>query len=78
MSKYPSHIGSELGKTLINSKEHKEIAKARFVSNDITLSETMTVGMVTTEKTTNIESMIIKADEMLYKGKQSGKNCIVK
>ena len=57
---------------------HKEIAKARFVSNDITLSATMTVGMVTAEKTTNIESMIIKADEMLYKGKQSGKNCIVK
>ena len=28
MNKYPSHIGSELGKTLINSKEHKEVAKA--------------------------------------------------
>ena len=28
MSKYPSHVGSELGKSLINSKEHKEIAKA--------------------------------------------------
>ena len=28
MSKYPSHVGSELGKLLINSKEHKEVAKA--------------------------------------------------
>ncbi len=28
MSKYPSHVGSELGKFLINSKEHKEVAKA--------------------------------------------------
>lgn len=27
-SKYPSHIGSELGKLLISSKEHKEVAKA--------------------------------------------------
>jgi hypothetical protein len=28
MSKYPSHVGSELGKILINSKEHKEVARA--------------------------------------------------
>jgi PleD family two-component response regulator len=37
----------------------------------------MTFGVASSEKFSTVKDIILKADENLYQGKRSGKNCVV-
>lgn len=61
----------------IAEKLRKEVEKLIISTDDATLSVTMTFGVAEYIKDSRIESMIKKADDNLYTGKDSGKNRVV-
>lgn len=53
------------------------ISKTDIKYNDFSLRVTMTFGIASSTETDDYESLFKLADERLYKGKNTGKNCIV-
>lgn len=55
----------------------KEISDKRFQYENKTFSTTMTFGMVVHDGGQSVEMLLKNADELLYKGKDKGRNCIM-
>lgn len=54
-----------------------EISEINFVYNDENIAVTLTAGISSSDKCSDIDSTIIKADNNLYYGKTHGKDCVV-
>ncbi len=66
------------GAKVVAEKLKTIISKSPFVfNNKLKLIITATFGVSEFNSSENIDYMIKKADEALYKGKQSGRNCVV-
>lgn len=61
----------------IASRINSNLRKKILMYDDIVIGITLTIGISSSIKEKDIENMIRKADENLYKGKNSGKNCII-
>ncbi|MCK5387330.1 MAG: GGDEF domain-containing protein [Gammaproteobacteria bacterium] len=55
----------------------KEIAGYKFQCHSKSFSTTMTFGMVLFDGSQSVEMVLKHADELLYKGKEKGRNCIM-
>ena len=62
---------------LVAEKLRKAIEDHIFQYEDIIIPVTMTFGVSTSGKDLDIKNLINKADENLYKGKHSTRNCVV-
>ncbi len=71
----PETETKEAGK--LAERIRKTVEKYPFSFNGIAHKVTMTFGVSCFEGVTSLISMINKADEALYKGKDKGKNCVV-
>ncbi|MCK4796958.1 MAG: GGDEF domain-containing protein, partial [Spirochaetes bacterium] len=66
------------GAKITSEKIREKIASTPYYYNDIKLEVTMTFGVsVFDNDSIDIDYYIAKADKALYKGKKSGKNCVV-
>jgi len=64
------------GAKIITDKIRRKIEKTDFYYEDHIFHITITFGIATYNKVIDIDTCIRKADEALYRGKRSGKNCI--
>ena len=66
------------GGKIIAEKIRKAIANDNYRYKDLELTVTMTFGVCEfCDSSTGVESCINRADAAMYKGKESGKNCVV-
>lgn len=61
----------------ITEKIRDKISTSVFEYDGIDLSVTMTFGISVFDNSVDIEQCIMLADDALYRGKESGKNCVV-
>lgn len=61
----------------IASRINSNLRKNILMYANVVISITLTIGISSSIKEENINNMIKKADENLYKGKNNGKNCII-
>jgi diguanylate cyclase (GGDEF)-like protein/PAS domain S-box-containing protein len=71
-----SHVG---GRTLINMADKlRRLVKKSFVKHDDSLiSVTITMGATMACPEDSIESLVKRADELMYAGKTAGRNCLI-
>jgi diguanylate cyclase (GGDEF)-like protein len=62
---------------LVAEKLRKAIEKKEFIHNDILIKVTMTFGVSSSRDALGFEDQINMADQNLYKGKRSSRNCVV-
>lgn len=65
------------GAEIITDKIRRQIEKKEFYYEDQIFHITITFGIAAYNRTMDIDSCIRLADEALYRGKRSGKNCAV-
>jgi len=61
----------------VAEKLRKDIEQSEFEYNGNKLKITLTIGCAVSQEGTSIETLIDKADALLYKGKQSGRNKVM-
>jgi len=61
----------------ISNRMRQKIEEKVFENNLNKLSVTMTFGISVYNDNESIDDMIKKADDALYKGKKTGRNCVV-
>lgn len=65
------------GAEIITEKIRKKIEEKEFVYKGLKLNITMTFGVASYSRFMPLDTCIKMADEALYKGKSSGKNCVI-
>ncbi len=65
------------GGKLISEKVRKRIENMKFDFNNVIIPVTLTFGVSVFNELINIDLCIKKADQALYVGKESGKNCVI-
>ncbi|MEA2104466.1 MAG: diguanylate cyclase [Candidatus Cloacimonadota bacterium] len=65
------------GAKIICERIRQTIMDTPFIEKDIKIQNTMTFGIGIYDKEMNIDECIKQADEALYYGKETGKNCVV-
>ncbi len=64
------------GGEIITERIRANIENHKFIFNNITVSVTITTGMAQFRDGDNLDATLKRADNALYKGKESGKNCV--
>jgi len=62
---------------LLAEKVRVLVANTEIMHKDIHLSVTASIGVTVIRKDDDVDSIVNRADQLMYKGKKSGKNCVV-